>query len=246
MDWIYLSIVTLLAATIQSATGFGFGLIAVPVFLLILNSADAIQITMIIVLFMSIADWIKLKGQGSRQLLLWLVVGMMLGFPFGIYIFLNFELHLIKIMLALIIIFFSGFNLIRLLRNGSTAAHHSLEQSHWATTLAGYFAGLLTTSMAMPGPPVMIYLVHKGFVKTVIRATILTFFIFAYAGAVLLQFAMIGISVSTWTTSLTLIPVGLVGVFCGHTIAHRINQKLFKEIVLIILILMALVILSQL
>ena len=92
----------------------------------------------------------------------------------------------------------------------------------------------------------MLYLVHKGFDKTVIRATILTFFIFAYAGAVLLQFIMIGISVSTWTTSLTLVPVGLVGVLCGHTIAHRINQKLFKEIVLIILIIMALVMLSQL
>jgi uncharacterized membrane protein YfcA len=246
VDWIYLSIVTLLAATIQSATGFGFGLIAVPVFLLILNSSDAIQITIIIVLFMSIADWMKLKGQGSRQLLLRLVVGMILGFPFGIYIFLSFELHLIKIMLALIIIIFSGFNLIRLFRKGSTEAHHTPEQSNWASTVAGFFAGLLTTSMAMPGPPVMLYLVHKGFDKTVIRATILTFFIFAYAGAVLLQYVMIGISGSTWTTSLTLVPVGLVGVLCGHTISHKINQKLFKEIVLIILIIMALVMLSQL
>jgi uncharacterized membrane protein YfcA len=246
MDWIYLAIVTLLAATIQSATGFGFGLIAVPVFLLILNSSDAIQITMIIVLFMSIADWMKLKGQGSKHLLLWLVVGMVLGFPFGIYIFLNFELHLIKIMLALIIIIFSVFNLIRLFRDGSTGPVQSPTKKRWPVALAGYFGGLLSASMAMPGPPVMLYLVHKGFDKTVIRATILTFFIFAYAGSVLLQYTIIGISGSTWTTSLTLVPVGLIGVLCGHAIAHRINQKLFRIIVLNILILMALVMLSQL
>ena len=246
MDWIYLSIVTLLAATIQSATGFGFGLIAVPVFLLILNSSDAIQITMIVVLFMSIADWLKLKGQGSKHLLLWLVVGMILGFPFGIYIFLNFELQLIKIMLALIIISFSIFNLVRLFRKGSTEPVQSPTKKRWPVALTGYFAGLLSASMAMPGPPVMLYLVHKGFDKTVIRATILTFFIFAYAGSVLLQFLIIGISASTWTTSLTLVPVGLLGVLCGHAIAHRINQKLFRIIVLNILILMALVMLSQL
>jgi len=246
MDWVYLSIVTLLAATIQSATGFGFGLIAVPVFLLILNSADAIQITMIIVLCMSIADWTKLKGQGSRHLLSWLVIGMLLGFPFGIYIFLTFELYFIKIILALIIIIFSVFNLIRLFRKGSSGASHSPKQSRWAVTLTGYFAGLLTTSMAMPGPPVMLYLVHKGFEKNVIRATILTFFIFAYGGAILLQVAMIGISGSTWITSLSLVPVGLVGVLCGHYLAHKINQKLFQEIVLVILILMALVMLTQL
>jgi uncharacterized membrane protein YfcA len=246
MDWIYLSIVTLLAATIQSATGFGFGLIAVPVFLLILNSSDAIQITMIIVLFMSIADWMKLKGQGSKHLLVWLVVGMILGFPFGIYIFLNFELQLIKIMLALIIISFSIFNLVRLFRKGSTEPVQSPTKKRWPVALTGYFAGLLSASMAMPGPPVMLYLVHKGFDKTVIRATILTFFIFAYAGSVLLQFMIIGISASTWTTSLTLVPVGLLGVLIGHAIAHRINQKLFRIIVLNILILMALVMLSQL
>ena len=246
MDWIYLSIVTLLAATIQSATGFGFGLIAVPVFLLILNSSDAIQITMIIVLFMSIADWMKLKGQGSKHLLLWLVVGMVLGFPFGIYIFLSFELHLIKIMLALVIIIFSVFNLIRLFRKGSTGPVQSPTKKRWPVALAGYFAGLLSASMAMPGPPVMLYLVYKGFDKTMIRATILTFFIFAYAGSILLQFLVIGISTSTWTTSLALVPVGLIGVLCGHAIAHRINQKLFRIIVLIILILMALVMLSQL
>ncbi len=50
MDWVYLAVITLLAATIQSATGFGFGLIAVPVFLLILDSVDAIQMVMIIIL----------------------------------------------------------------------------------------------------------------------------------------------------------------------------------------------------
>lgn len=246
MDWVYLSIVTLLAATIQSATGFGFGLIAVPLFLLILNSADAIQITMIIVLFMSIADWTKLRGQGSRHLLLWLVVGMVLGFPFGIYIFLNFELQLIKIMLALVIIIFSVFNLIRLFRKGPTGPVDSPEKHRWPVVFTGYIAGLLSASMAMPGPPVMLYLVHKGFDKTMIRATILTFFIFAYGGSVLLQFMIIGISGTTWTTSLTLVPVGLVGVFCGHLIAHRINQRLFRIIVLNILILTAVVMLSQL
>jgi uncharacterized membrane protein YfcA len=246
MDWIYLSIVTLLAATIQSATGFGFGLIAVPVFLLILNSSDAIQITMIMVLFMSIADWMKLKGQGSRPLLIYLVVGMILGFPFGLYIFLNFELHLIKLMLAAIIIVFSGFNLYKLFNKESPTVDHSPSYARWAVTLTGYFSGILTACLAMPGPPVMLYLVHKGFEKTVIRATILTFFIFAYAGGVLLQSLTIGISSSTWMTSLTLVPVGLVGVLCGHTIAHKIDQTLFKKIVLIILMIMALVILSQL
>ena len=174
MDWIYLSIITLLAATIQSATGFGFGLIAVPVFLLILNSSDAIQMVMIIILCMSIVDWMKLRGQSSFNLLLWLNAGMLIGFPFGLIIFKNVELPILKLIIALVILFFSLHNLIKLLK-GNLHTEAPAENIHnWKTAVTGYFSGLMTTSLAMPGPVVMLYLVQLSLDKTVIRATILT------------------------------------------------------------------------
>lgn len=246
MDWIYLAIITLLAATIQSATGFGFGLLAVPVFLLILDSTDAIQIVMIVILCMSVVDWMKLRGQSSFKLLLWLNFGMLVGFPFGLYIFQNVELPVLKIIIALVILFFSLHNLLKLFK-GKLQTELSVKNiHHWQTTVIGCLSGLMSTSLAMPGPAVMLYLVYLGLDKTLIRATILTFFIFAYAGALLLQALMVGVSVSTWTSGFSLVPVALVGVFTGHFLAHKINQKLFKEIVLFILILTALVMLSQL
>ena len=104
----------------------------------------------------------------------------------------------------------------------------------------------MSTSLAMPGPVVMLYLVHQGLDKTRIRATILTFFIFSYAGAILLQSLIVGISPSTWRTSLTLAPVSLLGVMIGHYLAGKINQRLFQQVVLLTLILTALVMLLQL
>ncbi len=246
MDWIYLALITLLAATVQSATGFGFGLIAVPVFLLVMDSSDAIQMAMIIILCMSIVDWLKLRGQSSFKLLLWLNIGMLFGFPFGLYIFQHVELHILKLIIALVIIIFSLNNLYRLFKKPQLIEQHNIKIDNWKTVIAGYISGLMTTSMSMPGPAVMLYLVNLGLDKTLIRATILTFFISTYAGALALQTVLVGVSGATWTSGLSLVPVALTGVFIGHAVSHRINQKLFKEIVLIILILTALLMLSQL
>ena len=246
MDWIYLIIITLVAATTQSATGFGFGLIAVPVFLLILDSAQAIQMVMIIIVFISVMDWWKLKGQSSRHILKWLILGLVVGSPFGLLLFRSVDLSVLKTLVAIVILFFSVMNLFRLLRCHQPENGSATEPGKWITVITGYFSGLMSTSLAMPGPPVMVLLVHKGLDKTLIRATILTFFIFAYAGAIVLQALLVGIATTVWMTSLTLVPFGLVGVLVGHYLADKIDQQLFPKIVLVILILTAGVILSQL
>lgn len=246
MDWIYLSIITFLSATIQSATGFGFGLIAVPVFLLVLGTTDAIQMVMIVILCMSVLDWVKLRGHAPRPLLARLCVGMLIGFPFGMLVFQNVPLPGLKAIIALVIIVFSIQSLLRILNNKRASVVPDDGQNTLATFLTGYVSGVMSTSLAMPGPAVMLYLVHQGFEKTRIRATILTYFIFAYSGSIVLQSMLVGISKSIWLSSFSLVPFGLVGVMSGHYLAHKINQKLFKQLVLSILILTALVMLYQL
>jgi uncharacterized membrane protein YfcA len=246
MDWLYLIIITVLAATIQSATGFGFGLIAVPVFLLVLDSAQAIQMVMIIILCMSLVDGWKLKGQSSRRILRWLIIGLVLGFPFGLLIFHTLELPLLKALVAAVILVFSLINLSRLLRGKREEELSSVEPGKWPTLIGGYFSGLMSTSLAMPGPAVMLLLMHYELDKTLIRATILTFFIFAYAGSILLQSLLIGVAGSTWSTSLLLTPFALAGVMAGHHLAAHIDQRLFKLLVLAILLLTSVVMLYQL
>ncbi len=247
MDWLYLAAISLISATIQSATGFGFGLIAVPVFLLVLDSAQAIQMVMIIILVMSLIDWWKLKGQSSRYILKWLNVGLVIGFPFGLIIFHTVELPVLKSIVAVVIMLFSLFNLFRLLQGRQKKEKPAaVEPPKWTVVTTGYLSGLMSTSLAMPGPAVMLLLIHNNLDKTLIRATILTFFIFAYGGSILLQSLLIGVSVQTWGVSLALAPFGVAGVFAGHYIADKINQKLFKILVLIILVMTASVMLYQL
>lgn len=246
MDWFYLVAITLLGATIQSATGFGFGLIAVPIFLLIIKSTDAIQMVMVIILCMSVLDWLKLKGLASFKLLLGLNVGMLLGFPLGLMVFQQLDLSMLKLIIALIILLFSLYSFVQIFNQSQFKLKDVNDTKNWKTLSVGFISGIMTTSLAMPGPSVMMYLVQQHLDKTLIRATILTYFIFAYAGGLIMQTFTVGIASNTWLNALYLVPVALLGVLLGHKIAPNINQKLFKKIILSILMIMSVVMLYQL
>ena len=171
---------------------------------------------------------------------------MLVGFPFGMVVYQYVALPGLKAIIAVVILIFSAHNLRRLFSRYPTLQHSEKSDKKWAAIFSGYISGMMSTSMAMPGPAVMLYLVHKGYEKTLIRATILTYFVFAYAGSILLQSMLVGVAQSTWLSSLSLVPVGFLGVMSGHYLSDKINQKLFTQLVLLILILTALLMLYQL
>ncbi len=238
MDWVFLLLlVTFAAATVQSATGFGFGLIAVPAFLIVLDSAEAIQLVIIITLAMSCVHWPKLRGIAPRHLLKWLSFGCLLGFPLGIFAYAQMDLEAIKMTVALLIILISLENGWNRFGQGKIRLPSELEDLRPAVlTGVGVGSGLMASSLAMPGPAVMLYLSRTGLEKNQIRATILTYFIFAYGGALLMQTALIGIDFETWLNAAFLIPAALVGVVAGDLISKKINQQLFEALVLMILL----------
>ncbi|MEH6577468.1 MAG: sulfite exporter TauE/SafE family protein [Amphritea sp.] len=247
MDWVLLLMVTFLAATVQSATGFGFGLIAVSAFLIVLNSVAAIQLVMIIILVMSCVHWPKLRGIAPGYLLKWLSLGCTLGFPLGILVYNQLDLDAIKVVVAVLIILISAQNAWHLFSSKRNSANQDDKPHHQGSVMGvGVVSGLMASSMAMPGPAVMLYLSRSALSKDEIRATILTFFLFSYGGAILLQATLIGIEPQTWLTAAVLTPSALVGMVAGHLLSKRINQQVFKGLVLVILLLTGLFMLLNL
>ena len=101
----------------------------------------------------------------------------------------------------------------------------------------GVLSGILGVAMAMPGPTLMLFLSKTNLRKNEIRAVMMAIFVFAYSGAVLMQLVFAGVSKETWVTSAYVLAPALVGVFVGHHLSKKINERLFKGLILIILIL---------
>lgn len=236
MTTIALIIITFFASIVQSATGFGFALIAVPVYLIVLNSAAAVQVVIIVSVAMSLPLWYKLKDDMPHDFMKWIIIGCIIGFPIGIYLYLKMELQTIKASVAVFIILISIQNAWQMFiaKNGKGTIDVGLLPKP-ILSIVGFFSGILGVAMAMPGPTLMLFLSKTMLRKNEIRAVMMAVFVFAYTGATIMQMIFAGISYDTWVTSLIVTPAALIGVYLGHQLSKKINEKMFKGLILIIL-----------
>ena len=254
MDWVQLGLVTVLAAAVQGAVGFAFTLLAVSFFLLILQSAEAIQV--ILVLNLVICGSLCRHLWNDVPLALWrlLLVGAVVGMPVGVVAFAYGSLTAIYVAVAVVIL---GFAVVLGWQGAPTVARGSADDSPRSTNSAhgtdnptaggavpyrrpsvfaiGIVAGAMTAALGMPGPVLVLYLTAIGVDKATFRAVSLTLCTALYLAAILLQSATVGIPGRVWITAATLVPLAWAGAALGHAGARHINEILFRRFVLLLL-----------
>ena len=85
--WAALVGTTLVAALLYTISGFGFAVLSVPLYLLLLDPAQAVQLAIILSTGLSFAAVPGLRRTVAPTLLLRLTVGSLLGLPVGLYSF---------------------------------------------------------------------------------------------------------------------------------------------------------------
>jgi uncharacterized membrane protein YfcA len=223
--------VTLVAAAVQGAAGFGFSLLAVLFFLLIVRSGDAVQLLIIINLTISLALIGRLWRYVDRALWTRLVIGAFIGLPIGLRIFQKANVDQLKVMAAITLLAFvaSAVN-----RGPPVVSSPDLKLRFRAPSAVGVglVAGGLTTALGMPGPAVVLYLTAVGAGKNATRSITLTFFSVAYGASLILQMATVGVSTKVWIAGGLLVPVAAVGALLGHALSRWITEAAFRRTVL--------------
>jgi uncharacterized membrane protein YfcA len=236
MDWYSLLLVTFLAAALQAATGFGFGLIAVTMFVILMQTTSAVQIVIILTLAMSIVHFFKVRSFSSPELVKKLMLGCAVGYPIGIWVYLSFDLRALKIAVAALILAVTAMNIVEQIKTRRGGETSFLPKAPKYTATVGTISGVMSSALAMPGPVVMAYLTRCELTKDQIRATVIVCSTFSYAVAFALQMTVVGVDGATWNVTLKLLPAVFVGAVFGDYIAAYINPVLFKNITLVVLL----------
>ena len=233
---IILYTVVLAAAAFQTITGIGFAMIAGPIILLIVNDSIAIQINIFLNLLIALVLTPFLYRHADRQLLKMLFLGTFAGLPIGIALFLWADVEALKFSTGIVIAFMA---LTLVLGFFSSSAKIS---TNWSTDIfAGGITGVMSTFLAMPGPAIATYMGASGlYGKQTTRATILVLFVFAYASALVVHALFVGIDQQAMNMSVKLAPATLVGVGLGSVLAPRVNESVFRSIVILALVLTSL------
>ncbi len=231
-EFIALNIAVFGAAALQSATGIGFGVIAGPILLIALNDGSAIQISIVLNLLIAMILTPSLWQQADRPLLARLLIGLAIGSPVGLFIFLSLDIDFLKVFAGLAVLL----TLVLTVRGSNSQAHSMTKTPGNAEQISiGIVAGVMGASLAIPGPVPAGWMSTRGFSKETIRATILVMFVFAYLVALVLQFGLAGIGADAMRLSALLAPSTVVGILVGRLLSSRLTEQSFRWILIIIL-----------
>ena len=235
--FIVLAATTFGSALLYSISGFGFAVLAAPLFLLFLDPARAIQLVIIISTVLSIVVLRGLLPAIAPWLLLRLALGSLVGLPLGLVAFGYADPILVRAAAGAMIFGFAILMAVSRHRSGQPG-----QGKHWtafamspgldlAAGAVSGFAGALWGSRA---PPVLIYLLLAGAAARTVRATLLAFFAL-YGMTLASHAATIGIPTPTWLAAAILIPFAFLGGLAGRPIGDRLGAEAFAVLAIALL-----------
>ncbi|OIU71836.1 sulfite exporter TauE/SafE family protein [Rossellomorea aquimaris] len=211
-------LIIFIASTLQTSTGFGFSIMATPFLLLLFQPAEAIQINLILSLLISIALIWKIRESINYELMRKLIAGSLAGVPAGLLIFKSIDdLTTFNIVVSIILLVLTLLLILRFRINRTPLRDY----------LIGGISGILTTSIGMPGPPLLLYFTGTDTKKEVLRSTTLAFYLFIYLISLITQLIFTGTDSVIWKSSLYAIPVVFLGLLAGQYLFNWVNQRIF-------------------
>lgn len=226
--WLTSVLIVLLASTLQGITGFGFALISVPLLLLVHDAHTAVGINIMLSIVSLSFLTFKVRQVIMVPIVTNLFLGSLVGIPFGIYVFLHFDVNLLKLIIGIVTTLLSLF-----LISGLTLKTASGKS--WERTI-GSLSGILTGSIGMPGPPIIIFLSNQKIPKDRFRATTAAFFVLVYTAS-LIPLSLTGaIDRHITLTAVSLVPFAILGGHLGFLIFPRVPQAKFQHVVSLLIL----------
>lgn len=219
-------LIILVASVLQTSTGFGFSILATPFLLLIFKTFEAIQINLILSLIISSALIRKIRKDIDYGVLKRFVIGSIVGLPIGIGIFVLINIDKIKLGVSVIILILTIMLILKF----------RINQNKKRDILVGGLSGSLTTSIGMPGPPLLLYFSGTDTQKERLRGTTLAFYLFIYFVSLIIQVLLVGTNKTIWVSSLWAVPLVFTGLYLGQLLFKRINQDVFRVFTYFILL----------
>lgn len=223
-------IVVLLAAMVQSTTGFGFSLLAVPLLSLAIPTELAVVVAATLGTLTSSVQAVGERAHGDRPTIVRMLSGAAIGAPFGLLLLEVASNRQLKFGLAAVIITFLLINL-----RGIT-----LERGSNGVDLgAGVVSGVLNTSLSTNGPPLVMALHARHLPPSVFRGTISA--VFAGTGVITLGLFLASGRYTTDARELLVVavPTMVIGYLVGARLRPMIDPPRFRRAVMALLMVTA-------
>ena len=219
--------IVLLGSLTQGVTGFGFALVAVPI---LVHFADPKSVVVVVLILSAILNFMILL-QARRHVILSdagpIVLGTVLGVPFGTYLLLAISSEELKLLVAVLILIFA----VPMLLGYSRTFRHV----RTASVAVGLVSGALQSSTSMGGPPVVLFMAAQEVEKRNFRGTLVLRSVAASTLSVLALVPSGLVTSDVLIQVLYLAPTMIIGFVAGSRLLGLVPDAAFRKLVLILI-----------
>ncbi len=218
----------LLAGLVQGVTGFGAGLVAIPLLCMVIDVKQAVPLSLLNGIIITCYLAYALRSHLDRKKIQPLIIGSFPGVVLGALSLKTVDPSILKIFIGVLLISYSSYALF--------ARMKPLNPSPAWGYIAGFFTGTITALLSTGGPPAIIYTTLTSWKKEEIKATLTGFFA---VNSIITTTAHI---LTGSTTVLTLLyfsmtmPFVLAGTALGSMLSGKINRRSYLKIIYLFLI----------
>jgi uncharacterized membrane protein YfcA len=230
MDWLVIVVVGIaifFGFFVQTVIGFAASVIAVPIILSVCNLQDAVAIMAILLFIFSFILVLKNHKEMDKNMLLEMGVGIILGIIVGVLILKHTNPIILKKGLGIFVVLYALYSLNQ---------QKTLEVFKKLGLLFGFVGGIFSGLYTTGGPIYVTYIANKLSKASNLRATIIGVMGVSNFARLPILFANNLVSLYCIKIAVLVSPLFVLSLYLGHIVYPKINEKLFKKIVLAVLL----------
>jgi uncharacterized membrane protein YfcA len=227
-----LLIVILFASFTQSAAGFGLGLVAMPFIIEPLGVQSSASLIALIALITRIVLLIVYRQSLNLRVVSRLTAASLLALPLGVLLLQRLEAALVLALLGIVV---SGYALYALLG----LRLPELPNPRWAYGF-GFLSGLLSGAYNTGGPPVVMYGTSRRWGPAEFKSNLQGFGLINSVLVIVLHAAAQHYTAAVLQQFVLTLPAVLIGLLLGIQATRLMNDRLFRRLVLLILLIVGL------
>lgn len=227
LQMVFSVVIIFLAYTVKGLSGFGSGLIAIPLLAFMFPLTLVVPVLGLLSYSGTIMQSFHLRKQVVWSDMLPLIPFSLSGIAIAIWLLVNVDADLLVLALGIFVLLYSLYSL------SSLPVHAGSRR--WAI-IAGCGGGMVGALFGTGGPFYVVYLKMRQLNKDQFRATIAMIFL-VDGGARMTGYALNGLFTSQvlWMIAI-LMPVLFLGMYVGHHLHIKIDQKRFNQVISLLLL----------
>lgn len=232
MDTVLLLVVILFASFTQSVAGFGLGLVAMPFIIEPLGVQPSTALIALIALITRIVLMVAYREALNISVVTRLTAASIVALPIGVLVLQRLDASLVLALLGVVV---SGYAIYALLNLRLPEIAHP----RWAYGF-GFFSGLLSGAYNTGGPPLVVYGTSRRWTPAEFKSNLQGFGLVNSIIVIVLHVVAQDYTPAVLDHFWITLPAVLTGLLLGIAVGRYINPRLFRYLVLIMLLVVGL------